>query len=411
VARNIHKLSSAAVKNAKPGMHADGGGLYLQATKRSDGTISKSWIFRFALKRRERHMGLGSLADVGLAQARKAAAEARKLTGEGIDPLDVRAASRAAAAAAGAKQMTFDEAAAAYIAGNQSGWGSAKHARQWSTTLGVYASPVFGNIGIRNIDTALVLKVIEPMWNEKRETAYRVRGRIENVLDWARARGYRAGENPARWRGHLDHILPGRPPSDKHHAALPYGDLPAFLKLLRAQRGVGPRALEFTILTAARSGEVTGATMSEIKDRTWIIPAARMKAGKEHRVPLSDRALAIIDELAPLRGDSEYLFPGIRGRLSDTLMRNQLWRMKRRDITVHGFRSTFSDWAAECTAFPNEAIEIALAHATGNRVERAYRRGDLFEKIDHVAVEGWRIRPPARPKAQSAARHTWILCN
>jgi hypothetical protein len=221
VARNIHKLSSAAVKNAKPGMHSDGDGLYLQATKRSDDSIGKSWIFRFALKGRERHMGLSAVAEVSLAQARRAAAEARKLTGEGVDPLDLRDASRAAAAAAGAKQMTFDEAAAAYIAGNQSKWGNEKHAKQWSTTLAVYASPVFGKVGIWDVDTGLVLKVLEPMWNEKRETAYRLRGRIESVLDWARARGYRTGENPARWRGHLAKILPARSPSDEHHAALP----------------------------------------------------------------------------------------------------------------------------------------------------------------------------------------------
>jgi integrase len=368
-------------------MHADGSGLYLQATKRSDDSISKSWIFRFALKGRERHMGLGSVADVGLAQARRAAAEARKLTGQGIDPIDVRAASRAAAAAAGAKQMTFDEAAAAYIAGNQSEWGNAKHAKQWSATLRDYVSPVFGKIGIGDIDTALVLTALEPMWNEKTETAYRVRGRIENVLDWARARGYRAGENPARWRGHPDHILPARKPSNKHHAALPYDELPAFLARLREQRGVGPRALEFTILTAARSGETVGATMGEInrRDRMWVIPASRMKAGKEHRVPLSDRALAIIEELAPLRGDSEYLFPGIRGRLSDTIMRKSLCGS---DVTVHGFRSVFKDWATERSDFPDEVSEMALAHAIGNRVHRAYLRSDLMDKR-RALMDAW----------------------
>ena len=384
VARNIHKLSPAVAKNAKPGMHSDGGGLYLQATQSADGTISRSWIFRFALKGRERHMGLGTLQMVSLAEARRAAADARKLKGQGIDPIEARNQSRASAAAANAKQMTFDEAATAYIAAHQSAWGNAKHAKQWSTTLAAYASPVFGKVGIRDVDTTLVLKVLEPMWNAKTETAYRVRGRIENVLDWAKARGYRDGENPARWRGHLDHILPAR--SDvrafEHHSALPYDELPAFLARLREQRGVGPRALEFTILTAARAGETIGATMGEInrRDRAWIIPASRMKAGKEHRVPLSDRVLAIIDELGELRGDSEYLFPGIRGRLSDTLMRNQLWRMNRRDITVHGFRSTFKDWATERTTFPDEVSEMALAHAVGNRVHRAYMRSDLMDK-------------------------------
>jgi integrase len=389
VARNIHKLSPAAAKNAKAGMHSDGGGLYLQATQSADGTISRSWIFRFALKGRERHMGLGTLQMVSLAEARRAAADARKLKGQGIDPIGARNESRAAAAAANAKQMTFDEAAAAYIAAHQSAWGNVKHAKQWSTTLAAYASPVFGKVGIRDVDTALVLKVLEPMWNKKTETAYRVRGRMEKVLDWAKARGYREGENPARWRGHLDHLLPARMAvrTVAHHSALPYDELPAFLKQLRKQPGVGARAIEFTILTAARTGETIGATLGEInrKDRMWVIPAGRMKAGKEHRVPLTDRALAIIDELAPLRGDGEYLFPGAHGRLSAGLMYNQL---RRTDLTVHGFRSTFRDWAAERTNFPSEVVEMALAHAVGNKVEAAYRRGDLFEKRRRL-LEAW----------------------
>jgi integrase len=313
-------------------------------------------------------MGLGSLANVGLAEARQKAAEARKLT-----------------VAANAKQnTTFDAAAGAYIAAHQSAWRNAKHAAQWSTTLEAYASPVFGKVAVRDIDTALVLKVLEPMWNKKTQTAYRVRGRIENILDWAKVRGYREGENPARWRGHLDHLLPAR--SDvqtvAHHAALPYGELPAFLKHLGEQPGVGARAIEFTILTAARTGETIEATLGEInrRDRVWIVPKSRMKAKKEHRVPLSDRAMAIIDDLAPLRGESEYLFPGVRGGLSAGLMLSQLWRMGRADLTVHGFRSTFRDWAAETTNFPSEVVEMALAHAIGNRVDAAYRRGDLFDK-------------------------------
>jgi integrase len=251
---------------------------------------------------------------------------------------------------------------------------------------------VFGKVSVREIDTALVLKVIEPMWTKKTETAYRVRGRIENILDWAKARGMRDGENPARWRGHLDHLLPAR--SDvqtvAHHAALPYAELPAFLKQLRKQQSVGARSLEFTILSAVRTGEAIAATMGELnrRDRVWVIPASRMKAGKEHRVPLTDRTLAIIDELAPLRGESEFLFPGVRGGLGDRAMLDVLERMGRTDLTVHGFRSTFRDWAAERTNFPSEVVEMALAHAVGNKVEAAYRRGDLFEKRRRL-MDAW----------------------
>lgn len=392
MARQIHKLSPAAVKNAKPGMHSDGGGLYLQATLAADGTVNRSWIFRFALGGRERQMGLGSLQVVSLAEARRKAVDSRKLTAAGIDPLKARDESRASAAASDAKGMTFDQAAAAYITAHQSAWGNAKHVYQWSRTLEAYVSPVFGKIAVGDIDTAMVLKAIEPMWNTKTETAARVRGRIENVLDWAKARGYRNGENPARWRGHLDHLLPARfdVRTVEHHAALPYDELPAFLKELRAREGIGVRPLEFTILTAARSGEVRHATMGEINRRemVWVIPADRMKSGKEHRVPLTNRTLALIDEAAPLRGDSEYLFPGLRGGISDRVMMELLQRMGRADLTVHGFRSTFRDWAAERTNFPSEVVEMALAHAIGNRVEAAYRRGDLFEKRRRL-MDAW----------------------
>ena len=328
--RQIDRLSPAAVKNAKPGMLPDGGGLYLQATSAGDG-IRRSWLFRFVLKGRERWMGLGSLQSVTLAEARAAAAGARKLTGQGIDPIEARNESRAAAAAANAKQMTFADAAAGYISAHRSGWGNVKHAAQWSSTLEAYAFPVFGKVGIQDVDTALVLKVLEPIWNAKTETAYRIRGRIENILDWARARGLRNGENPARWKGHLDHLLPARSKVRRaeHHAALPYDELPAFLKELRKQPGVGARAIEFTILTAARTGEVIGATAAEISGGIWTVPPERMKSGREHRVPLCGRALAILAELEPLRGAGEFLFPGVRGGLSAGLMLNQLWRMGR----------------------------------------------------------------------------------
>jgi integrase len=337
-------------------------------------------------------MGIGSLQSVTLAVARQKAADARKLREQGMDPIAARNESRAAAAKATASSMTFDAAAAAYIAAHRSAWGNAKHVAQWSSTLETYASPVFGKVGVRDIDTALVLKVLEPMWGKKTETAYRVRGRIENILDWAKARGMRDGENPARWRGHLDHLLPARSNVQivAHHAALPYDELPAFLKQLREREGVSARALEFTILTAARTGEAIAATMGELnrKDRVWVIPADRTKGGKEHRVPLTDRSLEIVDELAPLRGQSEYLFPGTRGGLSNRTMLDQLERMNRTDLTVHGFRSTFRDWAAERTNFSSEVIEMALAHAIGNKVEAAYRRGDLFEKRRRL-MDAW----------------------
>ena len=392
MARQIHRLSAAKVKNAKPGMHADGGGLYLQASLGTDGTISKSWIFRFATAGRERHMGLGSFADIGLAEARQKAADARKLKGQGIDPLKARRESKAAATAVNAKQsITFDACCDAYIAAHRSGWRNVKHAAQWSNTLATYVSPVFGSASVRDVDTGLVMQVLEPMWNAKPETASRVRGRIESVLDWAKVRGYRDGENPARWRGHLDQLLPRRSKVQKvkHHAALPYDELPAFLTRLRKREGVAARALEFTILTAARTGETIGATSGEIdrKHGMWVIPATRMKAAKEHRVPLADQALAIVDELALLRDESEYLFPGLRGAVGSRGMLKLLERMGS-DITVHGFRSTFRDWAAERTNFPSEVVETALAHAVGNKVEAAYRRSDLFEKRRRL-MDAW----------------------
>jgi integrase len=393
MARQIHKLSPAAVKNAKPGMHPDGGGLYLQATGAADGTISRSWIFRFALKGRERHMGLGSLQSVSLAVARQGAADARKLREQGIDPIEARNESRATAAKATASSMTFDACRDAYVEAHRASWGNIRHATQWSTTLETYVTPVFGNVSVRQIDIALVLKALESLWQKRTETASRVRGRIESVLDWAKARGYRDGENPARWRGHLDHLLPARSDIKKvrHHPALPYDELPAFLATLRQRQGVAARALEFTILTAARTGEVLRATAGEMnrRERIWTISAERMKAAKEHRVPLTDRSLAIIDELAPLRGQGEYLFPGVRGSLGDKAMLDVLERMNWTDhMTVHGFRSTFRDWAAERTNFPSEVVEMALAHAVGNKVEAAYRRGDLFDKRRRL-MDAW----------------------
>jgi integrase len=395
MARSIHRLSSVAVRNAKPGMHADGGGLYLQATAAADHTISKSWVFRFATGRivnsasgkprsEERQMGLGSLIDVSLAEARERAAECRQLRKQGIDPIESRRAARAERLVAAAKAMTFDQAAEAYIAAHRTGWRNPKHAAQWKATLATYASPVFGNLPASSIDTGLVLKALEPIWATKPETAGRVRGRIEAILDWTTARGYRTGENPARWRGHLDKLLPARSKvrQVKHHPALRYAELPAFLASLRGQQCASARALEFTILTAARTGETIGARWDEIdsQGKIWVVPGSRMKAGKEHRVPLSPAALRILEDMQARR-ESAFVFPGERrAGLSDMSMLMLLRRMGCESLTVHGFRSSFRDWAAEKTNFPGEVVEMALAHAVGSKVEAAYRRGDLFDK-------------------------------
>lgn len=384
MAQFVGRLTALKVlRGKKPGMYADGAGLYLQVT--GDGTerVAKSWIFRFTLRGRAREMGLGSLSTFGLADARAKAAECRRLVYEGVDPIEARRTERAKVMAETARSLTFKECTEQYLAAHRGGWRNAKHAAQWSTTVKTYADPVIGALPVQRIDTALVMKIVEPLWSKKPETAARLRGRIEAVLDWATARAYRQGDNPARWRGHLDKLLPARTKvrQVKHHAALPYDELPEFMTELRIQEGVSARALEFLILTAARTGEVIGARRDEINDEVWTVPADRMKGGKEHRVPLSAPALAIVRKLqSEHRGD--FLFVGSkRGNpLSNMAMLALLKRMGRADLTAHGFRSTFRDWAAERTNYPREAVEMALAHAIDNKVEAAYRRGDLFDK-------------------------------
>src|SRR6266516_2722869 len=392
MARTIHRLSPAAVKNANPGMHCDGGGLYLQAVTGASGAIRKSWLFRFAENGRERQMGLGSLGSVSLAQARDKAAECRRLRQERIDPIAARDAQRAAAAAENAKTMTFDQCAAGYIAAHRAGWRNTKHASQWQNTLATYVSPVFGKLAVRAIDVGLVIKALEPIWSKKPETASRVRGRIEAVLDWAAARGFRDADNPARWKGRLDKLLPRRSKvrAVRHHAALPYDEIGSFMLGLREREAVAARALEFAILTAARTGEVLGAQWPEIdfKGNVWTVPAGRMKGGREHRIPLSEAALAVLKRMANGR-EGDHVFPGDRrAMLSNMALLTLLRRMGRGDLTAHGFRSTFRDWAAERTNFPNEVVEMALAHAVGNKVEAAYRRSDLFEKRREL-MDAW----------------------
>jgi integrase len=390
MARTIGKLSTLALNRAKErGYYGDGGGLYL----RIGPTGAKSWVYRFKEAGRVREMGLGPLHTISLADARQKALDCRKTRIEGKDPLAEKRAQRARQRLDAATAMTFKDCAAAYIAAHRAGWRNPKHAAQWPATLGTYVHPIIGGLPIQAIDTALVLKTIEPIWTTKPETASRVRGRIESVLDWAAARGYRQGENPARWRGHLDHLLPNKAKVRRveHRAALPYAEIGPFMAELRRQDGIGALALEFAILTTARTSEVIGAGWDEfnLSERLWTIPAGRMKAGKEHRVPLSDAAMAIIEQMATIRQNT-LVFPGARANrlLSHMTMLNALGRMGRSDVTPHGFRSTFRDWAAERTSFPAEVADMALAHVVADKVEAAYRRGDLFEKRRQI-MDAW----------------------
>ena len=388
----IERLKALAVEKLarKPGMYCDGGGLWLRVSS----PTARSWVFRYMLDRAPHEMGIGKYPEITLADARGRAAEARRLKAHGKDPLAERVAVRAALRADAAKAVTFKDAAERYIDAHKAGWKNTKHAAQWKATLETYAYPAFGDLPIQSIDTGLVLKAIEPIWNGKTETASRLRGRIEVVLDWAKVRSYRDGENPARWRGHLDKLLPARSKvrKVKHHAALAFDDLSGFMKSLRGQIGVAARALEFAILTAARTGEVLGAKWSEIDlgEKVWTVPAERMKAGREHRVPLSARAIEILKMMKPdsasIKRDKYaadgYVFAGGAPSrpLSNMAFLMLLRRMGHDGLTAHGFRSTFRDWCAERTSFPSEVAEMALAHTVGDKVEAAYRRGDLFDK-------------------------------
>jgi integrase len=374
-----NRLSAAAVsKIKKPGLHHDGGGLYLQVTIGAGGTVNRSWLVRYMLDGRPRKMGLGPAGLVPLAEARDRALAARKSARiEHVDPIEARREARAKRAIEAARAMTFRQCAEAYIEAHQASWTNARHRKQWPETLTAYAYPLLGAVPVAAVDTALVMKVIEPLWNTKQETAARLRARIEQILNWASARGFRQGDNPARLKGHLDHLLAKRNKARtvRHLAAIPHGQVPAFMGELRERDGVAARALEFCILAAARTGEVLGARWSEIDlaAKTWTIPADRMKAAREHRVTLSDAAVAI---LGGLPRKSTYVFEGHRAHMA---LLKVLRRMGRHE-TVHGFRAAFKTWASEQTAFPSDVVEAALAHVVGNKVERAYARGDRFEK-------------------------------
>jgi integrase len=407
------KLTAIAVARANgPAVLHDGAGLYLRVSA----TGAKSWVFRYQLDGRRRDMGLGPFPDVSLADARAKAAAHRGQRREGADPIATRAAERLSQRLADAHARTFRQVAAEFVARNEAGWRNAKHQYQWRQTIDSYVNPVLGDLPVAAIDTNLVVQVLEqPMivkgddgtetavsfWRARPETASRVRGRIEAVLDAATVRGLRQGPNPALWKGNLAHILPARSKvmGVEHYAALPFTELPAFFAALRGRPGTSARALEFTILTAARTGEVIGATWAEIDlpAKVWTRPAKRMKAGREHRVPLSDEAILVLDQVRQLavRRDGKPdpaapLFPGSRRALpmSNMVMLMLLRRMKRDDLTVHGFRSTFRDWCAERTSFPREVVEMALAHTIENKVEAAYRRGDLFEKRRQL-MDAW----------------------
>ena len=378
----MKRLNTLAVQRAaKPGRFSDGAGLYLQVSR----SKTKSWIFRYTIRGRAREMGLGPLTLVSLADARFKAADLRRLLWEGIDPIEQRDSNRTKERTAQARTLTFDECATRYIDAHRSGWKNLKHAEQWTNTLATYVSPHFGDLPVQEIDTTFIMKVLEPIWFIKTETADRVRNRIELVLAWATVRGFRSGDNPARWRGHLETLLPKRSSvrAVQHFTALPLSELGTFIACLKKLHGTAPRALEFQILTATRTGEAIGARWDEINlaEAIWVIPPTRMKAKREHRVPLSPRVISVLEDQALLRRD-DFVFSGWRGQgpLSNNALLSVIKKRLGFSVTAHGFRSTFRDWAAEQTTFPREVAEAALAHRISDATEAAYRRGDLLLK-------------------------------
>jgi integrase len=379
------KLRALDVPRLPSGKHPDGSGLYLQVT----GT-ARSWIWRYGLGGKTRYLGLGSASAIPLARARELAAEARRLRAEGHDPIEKRRQQRSAEQVAQAKSMTFQQCAESYITAHELSWRSHKHRQQWRNTLSAYVYPVIGPLPVSNIDTTLVLKILEPIWTKTPETAGRVRGRIELILDYAAAREYRQGENVARWRGHLDKLLarPSKLRKVKHHSALPYREIGAFMLELRRRASTSARCLEFMILTAARTSETIGARWGEIDlaAKVWTVPPERMKSLRPHRVPLSARAVEIIRE-REARRESDYVFPGMRGPLSRAALLAMLHVMHRTE-TAHGFRASFRTWAAEGTNFQREVVEAALAHIVGDETERAYQRGDALEKRRRL-MDSW----------------------
>jgi integrase len=373
----------------RPGLHGDGGNLWLKVS----GPGKRSWVFRYMIAGRARSMGLGHADEVPLAEARNKAEAARRLLRDGVDPREQRDATRAAAARAAARAITFSDVTSRYFAAQQGGWRSVRHRAIWRASVANHVEHLIGKLPVEKIDTSLVLRVLEPLWQTKPETASRLRGRIEAILSYAIARGWRDGPNPAVWRGHLQRMLPAprklRPV--EHFAALGWHAAPAFIAELRQKDSIGARALHFAILTAVRSGEVRGATWDEIdmKRTVWTIPARRMKGGREHRVPLSTPALVLLRSMALLRTEHGLVFPGrsLTRPLSPDALTKALQRLGRGDLTAHGFRSTFRDWCAD-TGKSADAAEMALAHAPASRVVAAYARSDLLEQR-RALMEAW----------------------
>ena len=383
MAKLIKQLTDLKIKKQKkPGAYLDGEGLYLQV--RPSG--AKDWFYRYEVAGKGRKRGLGPYPTISLEKAREEALKCRQLRKAGIDPIDHVKIRKRQDALESAKNKTFKECALAYIKSHEPGWKNRKHGSQWRNTLDTYAYPVIGEIGVQDIDIRLVMNVLEPIWYEKTETASRVRQRIESILDWATVKEYRTGDNPAVWRGRLDKLLPKRKDVQKtvHFIAMDYRELPEYFRALRKRDSVAARALAFTILTAVRNGEARAVTSNEIdpKGRVWTIPKDRMKAGKEHRVPLSAEAMKVIKEMEPFRRHTDnYVFPGqAQGKPISEPSLLKVVKQQDKTLTVHGFRSTFRDWCAEQTSFPREVAEAALAHSVKDKTEAAYQRGDLFEK-------------------------------
>jgi integrase len=419
VARTLNRLSQTFVaKHTTPGLYGDGNGLYLQIAPGTAGDdaeyVTKSWIFRYAAgtgkEKRERKMGLGAYPLVSLALAREMAIELSLKRLKGVDPLEEREAEKRKKAAETVKSIVFEKAAEKYVAAHEAGWKNEVHRSQWTSTLKTYAYPVIGKVDLRDIDTGMVMQILQPIWAIKTETASRVRGRIESILDWGKVQGYREGENPARWTGHLDHLLPekGKVRKVKPHPALPYKQMAEFMIALRARTGVSAKALEFTILTASRTTEVIEARWPEInKDgKIWAVPAVRMKGDRDHEVMLSDAALAVLEHQWKIRSN-DWVFPGgHEGEpLSNAAMSELVKQMNverkaaglswwidpkqgGRAITVHGFRSSFKDWASDCTTFRDAVSEVALAHIEGDKVRAAYER-TTFDEWRRALMADW----------------------
>lgn len=380
--RQLHRLTALKIgKLDAPGQYPDGGNLYFQISQ----TGSRSWVFKFTLRGKSREMGLGPLSSISLAAARAESARCRDLLREGIDPIEARKAEQKKRALETSGPRLFKVAAAEYIAKHRAGWKNAKHAQQWENTIATYAEPTLGDQDVRDIDTTMIVRVLQPIWMAKRETAFRLRGRLECILDAEKALGHREGENPARWRGHLDKLLPkqNRRKKIKHHPALPWQEMPKFMDALRKQPGTAARMLEHLILTVVRTQEVQFARPEEfaLNYRVWTVPGERMKMELPLRVPMVERLVELIEEALPNARDG-WLYPGrVKNKpLSNMAMLKLLERMGYGHITVHGFRSTFRDWVAECTEYADSLAEKALAHAIHNESEAAYRRGDMLER-------------------------------